>query len=47
MNKKTILSCSDCGTRNYSTVSNVGEKRLEVKKHCKHCNAHTVHKQTR
>ncbi|MEI5909177.1 50S ribosomal protein L33 [Bacillus spongiae] len=47
MSNKTILACSHCGTRNYSTVSKKQEQRLEVKKYCKQCNAHTVHKETR
>ncbi|MDN4606547.1 50S ribosomal protein L33 [Sporosarcina highlanderae] len=48
MSKKMILSCNDCGSRNY--VVPEGNKqstiRFAVKKFCKQCNAHTEHKQT-
>ncbi|HAQ06575.1 MAG TPA: 50S ribosomal protein L33 [Bacillus bacterium] len=49
MNKKVILACVDCGTRNYSTTSNkdTQTERLELKNHCSNCGAHTVHKETR
>ncbi|MDZ5713745.1 50S ribosomal protein L33 [Jeotgalibacillus haloalkalitolerans] len=48
MTKKTILACTECGSRNYSVPSNENRQtdRLEVKKFCRYCNAHTVHKQT-
>ncbi|AYV68842.1 50S ribosomal protein L33 [Niallia circulans] len=47
MRKKIVLACEKCGSRNYSTVSNNGTERLEVKKFCQNCNAHTVHKETK
>ncbi|MCP3742228.1 50S ribosomal protein L33 [Rossellomorea sp. BNER] len=49
MRKKLILACMDCGTRNYTTAGNNSNKseRLEIKKFCKNCNAHTVHKETK
>ncbi|MFD1207074.1 MULTISPECIES: 50S ribosomal protein L33 [Sporosarcina] len=48
MSKKTILCCDRCGSRNYVVPAGNAEPttRLTVKKFCKHCNAHTVHKQT-
>ncbi|HAO6015604.1 TPA: 50S ribosomal protein L33 [Listeria monocytogenes] len=49
MKKKTSLACSECGSRNY-TVSVSGtqkETRLEVKKFCRHCNKHTLHRETK
>ncbi|MDS9471987.1 50S ribosomal protein L33 [Sporosarcina pasteurii] len=48
MSKKITLSCEDCGTRNYSVPAqkNHSTKRLTIKKFCKHCNAHTMHRQT-
>lgn len=49
MNKKLILACVECGTRNYSTTSNkeTQTERLELKKYCSTCSAHTVHKETK
>lgn len=49
MLKKAGLACTECGSRNYtiSLSSNAKEKRVEVKKFCKHCGKHTLHKETR
>ncbi|HZG73258.1 MAG TPA: 50S ribosomal protein L33 [Chondromyces sp.] len=48
MNKKVTLACSACGSRNYSTSGKGnGTERLEIKKFCKLCNEHTIHKQTK
>ncbi|MBO1005843.1 50S ribosomal protein L33 [Pseudogracilibacillus auburnensis] len=49
MKRKLTLSCTDCGSRNYTTEQNKAsrEERLELKKFCRHCNAHTVHKETK
>ena len=49
MNKKVILECSQCGNRNYTTSKNqsTSRERLEVKKFCKHCKMHTLHKETK
>ncbi|HLS66382.1 MAG TPA: 50S ribosomal protein L33 [Pseudogracilibacillus sp.] len=49
MNKKITLACSVCLQRNYSTNKNqlTSPDRLTVKKFCKHCNKHTVHKETK
>jgi len=49
MRTKAILACSNCGSRNYSTESNKTAKtdRMEIKKFCKTCNAHTLHKETK
>ncbi|WP_339020958.1 50S ribosomal protein L33 [Spiroplasma endosymbiont of Atherix ibis] len=48
-NKKVILICSECLSRNYtiqkSTISQ--RERLQIKKHCITCNAHVIHKETR
>ncbi|MGD7046414.1 50S ribosomal protein L33 [Jeotgalibacillus proteolyticus] len=46
--KKTALACTVCGTRNYSVPEGKDKQsdRLELKKFCRHCNAHTSHKQT-
>ncbi|WP_115557640.1 50S ribosomal protein L33 [Spiroplasma alleghenense] len=47
--RKIILVCETCLSRNYSlTKSMMTQKdRLEIKKFCKMCNLHTVHKETR
>ncbi|WP_066366300.1 50S ribosomal protein L33 [Neobacillus fumarioli] len=48
MSKKVILACADCGSRNYTTVSRETKTdRLELKKFCKTCSTHTVHKETK
>ena len=46
--KKTILVCKECLARNYTTYSSPQPTQIiEKKKHCKECNKHTVHKETR
>ncbi len=47
--KKAALACVDCGSRNYTiTPSEKGRMtRLEVKKFCKYCGKHTLHKETK
>lgn len=47
--KRAGLACSICGSRNYSKSVSEGKKgeRLEVKKFCKYCNQHTLHKETK
>ncbi|MFB9757892.1 MULTISPECIES: 50S ribosomal protein L33 [Bacillaceae] len=48
MGKKLVLACSECSSRNYSTMKNENaSERLEVKKFCKACNTHTVHRETK
>ncbi len=47
--KKTALACSVCGSRNYAKKVNEGNRteRLEIKKFCKYCNQHTLHRETK
>ncbi|MDQ0157016.1 50S ribosomal protein L33 [Robertmurraya andreesenii] len=47
MNKKVALACSVCGSRNYSTTSKKESERLDLKKFCSTCNAHTIHRETK
>ncbi|MBT2658725.1 MULTISPECIES: 50S ribosomal protein L33 [Bacillaceae] len=48
MSKKVILACVECGSRNYSTVGkDTQSERLELKKFCKTCAAHTIHRETK
>ncbi|MCS6901778.1 MAG: 50S ribosomal protein L33 [Myxococcales bacterium] len=43
------LSCSVCGERNYKTtrVQRRSDKPLELKKFCKKCNRHTIHRESK
>ncbi|MDZ5474280.1 50S ribosomal protein L33 [Bacillus sp. 31A1R] len=47
MRKKVVLACVDCGSRNYSTMSKKESERLELKKFCATCSAHTIHRETK
>ena len=46
---KVILRCSECKERNYFTVKNKKNTpdRLEMKKYCRFCKSHTLHKETK
>lgn len=46
---KITLACTDCKQRNYHTTKNKKNNpdRIELKKYCKFCRAHTVHKETK
>jgi len=43
------LECTQCKERNYRTTKNRRNDpdRLELKKFCKRCRTHTVHRETR
>lgn len=47
--KKAILACVECSERNYSTDKSQSQasERLELKKYCRRCDAHTIHRETR
>ncbi|WP_408955491.1 50S ribosomal protein L33 [Natroniella sp. ANB-PHB2] len=49
MREIITLACTECKRRNYSTTKNKTNhrERLELKKYCKFCQKHTVHKETR
>ncbi|WP_077324061.1 50S ribosomal protein L33 [Virgibacillus siamensis] len=49
MNKKIILACSICSGRNYTTHKNTATQpeRMEVRKFCKSCGKHTLHRETK
>lgn len=49
MREKVILVCEECLSRNYIIDRNklTNPKRIVIKKHCKRCNKHTVHKETK
>lgn len=43
------LACTECKRRNYTTTKNKRNTsdRLELKKYCRWCGKHTIHKETR
>ncbi|MCD5405531.1 50S ribosomal protein L33 [Peptococcaceae bacterium] len=49
MRVDVTLACSECKRRNYITTKNKRNNpdRLELKKYCKFCKTHTVHKETK
>ncbi len=46
---KITLACTDCKQRNYNLTKDkrVHTERMETKKYCKFCKAHTLHKETK
>ena len=40
------LACSECKARNYKTTKTPSQL-LELKKFCKQCKKHTVHRETK
>ena len=46
---KITLACTNCKRRNYNTVKNrVNDRdRIELKKYCRWCRSHTLHRETR
>jgi large subunit ribosomal protein L33 len=49
MRDRITLECTQCKNRNYTTTKNKRNtsERLELKKYCKFCKTHTVHKETK
>lgn len=49
MRVKIVMACTDCKQRNYNTMKNKKNDpdRIEMKKYCKFCHKHTVHKETK
>ncbi len=49
MREIITLECTQCKNRNYTLTKNkkTTTERLELKKFCNHCRAHTVHRETR
>ncbi|HQT94974.1 MAG: 50S ribosomal protein L33 [Thermoanaerobaculaceae bacterium] len=43
------LACGECKRRNYTSTRNKKKQteRLEVKKYCKFCRRHTLHKEAK
>ncbi|MDW7999317.1 MAG: 50S ribosomal protein L33 [Thermodesulfovibrio sp.] len=44
-----LLQCTECKSKNYSTTKNKKNTpdKLQLKKYCKHCKRHTLHKETK
>ena len=49
MRVKITLACTECKQRNYDTMKNKKNTpdRIELKKYCRFCKKHTVHKETK
>ncbi len=47
MKTKILLVCSECMHSNYSVKKSNMQERLVVKKYCKHCKKHTMHKENK
>ncbi len=49
MRVKITLACTECKRRNYVSKKNKKNDpdRIEMKKHCRFCNKHTIHKETK
>ncbi len=49
MREKVILVCEECLSRNYTATKNktTQPERMVIKKFCKKCGKHTVHKETK
>ncbi|MEE8319522.1 MAG: 50S ribosomal protein L33 [bacterium] len=43
------LECMDCKRRNYTSTKNRRNttERIELKKYCRFCRSHTLHKETK
>ncbi|MBI4744906.1 MAG: 50S ribosomal protein L33 [Actinobacteria bacterium] len=49
MRQSVTLACTECKRRNYITTKDKQNDpdRIELKKYCKWCGHHTIHKETR
>ena len=49
MTVKITLACTECKQRNYNKQKNKKNNpdRLEMKKYCRFCKKHTVHRETK
>ncbi|MHB1925815.1 MAG: 50S ribosomal protein L33 [Leptospirillum sp.] len=49
MREIITLACTQCKDRNYSSMKNKRNTpdKVELKKYCRRCNDHTVHKETK
>jgi len=49
MQEIILLQCTSCKNKNYATTKNKKNtpEKLELKKYCKHCRRHVVHKEVK
>ena len=49
MRQIITIACTECKRRNYSSTKNKRNTpdRLELKKYCKFCRRHTLHRETK
>ncbi len=49
MREIIALACSECKRKNYTTTKNkkTMREKLQLRKYCKFCNKHTLHKETK
>ena len=49
MRTRITLACTECKNRNYNTTKDkkTHPERMEIKKYCKFCKKHTIHKETK
>jgi large subunit ribosomal protein L33 len=49
MRSIVAIECTQCKSKNYQTTRNKKnhQDRYELKKFCRHCRAHTKHKETK
>jgi len=49
MRVKIVLSCTECKQRNYNKKKDKKNtpERLELRKYCRFCRKHTVHRETK
>jgi large subunit ribosomal protein L33 len=49
MREIITLQCSECKRRNYTGYRNkkIQKDKVELKKYCKFCKKHTIHKEVR
>ena len=47
--EQILIACTECKQRNYSCKKNkrTHPERLEMKKYCRFCGRHTIHRETR
>ncbi len=44
-----LFQCTECKNKNYSSTKNKKNTpdKLQLKKYCRHCRKHTMHKETK
>ena len=49
MRTRITLACTECKQRNYNTTKDkkTHPDRMEIKKYCRFCKTHTLHKETK